>query len=76
MLPGHNWLNLGALVAFAALTTWWALLGLAMLVFLLPATREVLAGATGFRLITVLKQTGFAELACAVGLFAGIAIGG
>ena len=63
-------------VAFAALTTWWALLGLAMLVFLLPATREVLAGATGFRLITVLKQTGFAELACAVGLFAGIAIGG
>ena len=69
---------IGPVAAGAAMGMTWrtALLGLAMLVFLLPATREVLAGATGFRLITVLKQTGFAELACAVGLFAGIAIGG
>ncbi|MEL4358848.1 MULTISPECIES: 1,4-dihydroxy-2-naphthoate polyprenyltransferase [unclassified Luteococcus] len=62
-------------VAVAALTTWWALLSLAMLVFLLPATRTVLTGATGKALIQVLKFTGFAELACSVGLFLGCVLG-
>lgn len=58
-------------VGVAALTTWWALLGLAVLVFLVPASRTVVDGAAGPRLIAVLKQTGFAELACALGLFVG-----
>ncbi|GAA1392370.1 1,4-dihydroxy-2-naphthoate polyprenyltransferase [Luteococcus peritonei] len=68
-------ISVACLVAVAAMTTWWALLGLVMLVFLVPASRSVLAGAKGPALIAVLKQTGFAELACAVGLFVGILIG-
>ncbi|WP_460702750.1 1,4-dihydroxy-2-naphthoate polyprenyltransferase [Luteococcus sediminum] len=62
-------------VVTAALSTWWALLGLAMLVLLAPATRVVLSGATGRPLIGVLKQVGLAELLCAVGLFGGCVIG-
>ncbi|WP_420174466.1 1,4-dihydroxy-2-naphthoate polyprenyltransferase [Luteococcus sp. OSA5] len=58
-------------VVMAALTSWWVLLGLVTLVLLLPATRTVLGGATGRPLIAVLKQTGLAELLCAVGLFVG-----
>lgn len=51
-----------AVVALAALTTWWALLGLG---FLLPgaaASRTVLGGAQGPALIPVLQRTGIAEL--------------
>lgn len=68
-------LSMLCVVGVAAFTTWWALLGLAGLVFLLPATREVLGGAAGARLIGVLKRTGFAELACALGLFVGCVLG-
>ncbi|MFZ2261816.1 MAG: 1,4-dihydroxy-2-naphthoate polyprenyltransferase [Luteococcus japonicus] len=64
-------LTVACCVAVAVLTTWWALLSLLMLVFLVPATRTVLSGATGKALIAVLKQTGFAELACSLGLFLG-----
>lgn len=63
------------LVATAALTSWWLLLSLLGLVFLLPATRSVLSGVAGRGLIAVLKQTGFAELAAAIGLFVGALIG-
>lgn len=62
-------------VVTATLSTWWALLGLVMLVLLVPATRTVLSGAAGRPLIGVLKQVGLAELLCAVGLFAGCVIG-
>ncbi|MGO4956249.1 1,4-dihydroxy-2-naphthoate polyprenyltransferase [Luteococcus sp. Sow4_B9] len=62
-------------VVMAGLTSWWVLLGLATLVLLLPATRTVLAGATGKPLIGVLKQTGIAELLCAVGIFVGCVLG-
>lgn len=72
-------LGAGAMVcvlATAATTTWWALLGLSGLVFLVPATRHVLSGGTGMALVRTLKLTGFAELAAAVGLYAGALIGG
>ncbi len=59
----------------AAWTTPWALLGLAMLAFLVTPVREVLAGGTGRALIGVLKQIGIGELAAAVGLAVGLVIG-
>lgn len=59
-------------VAVALTTSLWALLGLAMLIPLAPATRAVLSGASGPALIPVLKQTGVAELVCAVGIIIGI----
>ncbi|MDN4159777.1 1,4-dihydroxy-2-naphthoate polyprenyltransferase [Nocardioides abyssi] len=55
-----------AVVGVAALTTWWALVGLAFLVPAGIATRVVLGGATGPALIPVLQRTGAAELAWAV----------
>ncbi len=62
-------------VAIAALTTWWALLGLVMVLPLVGTVRAVIGGASGGQLIPVLKQTGIAELLCAVGVFAGLWIG-
>ncbi len=62
-------------VAIAALTTWWALLGLLMVLPLAGTVRAVIGGASGGQLIPVLKQTGVAELLCAVGVFAGLWIG-
>lgn len=64
-----------ALVGVAAGTTWWALLGLVALAPGLRATRTVLGGAAGPALITVLAQTGVAELLYAVGLSVGVLIG-
>jgi 1,4-dihydroxy-2-naphthoate octaprenyltransferase len=55
-----------AVVGVAALTTWWALVGLLFLVPGLAATRTVLGGAAGPALIPVLQRTGAAELAWAV----------
>ncbi|MCR6030023.1 1,4-dihydroxy-2-naphthoate polyprenyltransferase [Nocardioides sp. zg-579] len=55
-----------AVVGLAAVTTWWALAGLAFLVPAGAATRTVLGGATGPGLIPVLQRTGSAELAWAV----------
>jgi 1,4-dihydroxy-2-naphthoate polyprenyltransferase len=54
-----------AVLAVAAATSWCALVGLGFLAPALPATRTVLGGATGPRLIPVLQQTGLAELAWA-----------
>ena len=65
-----------ALVALAGLTTWWALLGAVCALPAVPALRTVLGGATGPGLIPVLQGTGLAELAWALGAFAGLLIGG
>ncbi|GAB3257398.1 1,4-dihydroxy-2-naphthoate polyprenyltransferase [Alteromonas gracilis] len=64
-----------ALVGVAVSTTWWALLGLVALAPGLRATRTVLGGAAGPALITVLAQTGVAELLYALGLSVGVLIG-
>ncbi len=54
------------MVGVAALTTWWALLGLGFLVAALPGLRAVAGGATGPGLVPVLQATGTAELAWSV----------
>ena len=64
-----------AVIATAAGTTWWALAGLAMVIFLIPATQHVLGGGQGLTLVRTLKLTGFAELAGGLGIFAGMLIG-
>ena len=63
------------LVVVAALTTWWALLSLVGAVFVAPAARDTLRGASGRALIPVLKRTGLGELAAALGLLIGCLIG-
>ncbi len=55
-----------AVVALAAGTTWWVLLGLGFLVPASAGLRTVLGGATGPALVPVLQSTGVAELAWAV----------
>lgn len=55
-----------AIGVLAALTTWWALLGLGFLALAAPATVTVLGGATGPGLIPVLQRIGMAELLWAV----------
>ena len=60
------------IIVVAFLTTWWALLGLAGLVLIIPAVRVVMSGASGLALIRVLKATGLAELASSVGFAAGL----
>jgi 1,4-dihydroxy-2-naphthoate octaprenyltransferase len=65
----------GAVVGLAAVTTWWALLGLAYAVPAVAATRTVLGGATGPGLIPVLARTGVAELLLGAGVFAGLLLG-
>lgn len=65
-----------AVVIVAALTTWWALLGLIAAGLLAGPVREVLAGGTGRALIGVLKLVGLGELVAAAGLAVGLAIGG
>ena len=64
------------IIIVAALTSWWALLGLAGLMLIIPAVREVITGALGPALIPVLKSTGLAELATALGLAVGLVISG
>jgi 1,4-dihydroxy-2-naphthoate polyprenyltransferase len=59
-------------VGVAANSSWWALLGLMMGVALIGPVREVVKGVTGLKLIPVLKQTGMAELLCALGIFLGL----
>mgnify|MGYP003694616549 CR=1 FL=1 len=58
-------LSLSALliIIVALLTSWWALLGLAGFVLIIPAVRIVLSGGSGPALIAVLKATSLAELA-------------
>jgi 1,4-dihydroxy-2-naphthoate octaprenyltransferase len=62
------------IIVTALLTSWWALLGLAGLVLIIPAVRAVMSGASGLALIGVLKATGLAELACAIGFAAGLVL--
>jgi 1,4-dihydroxy-2-naphthoate polyprenyltransferase len=62
------------IIGAALLTSWWALLGLAGLLLIIPAVRVVLSGGTGPALIGVLKATGLAELVTAVGFAAGLAL--
>jgi 1,4-dihydroxy-2-naphthoate octaprenyltransferase len=49
-------------VAVAAATTWWALLGLGFVARVLLPVRAVLGGATGPALVPVLAATGAGEL--------------
>jgi 1,4-dihydroxy-2-naphthoate polyprenyltransferase len=62
------------IIIAALLTSWWALLGLAGLLLIIPAVRIVLSGGTGFTLIGVLKATGLAELVSAIGFAAGLTL--
>lgn len=62
-------------VVVAALTTWWALLGLAMVVLLVGPMRAMVTRATGMALVPALRNTGLAELLCAIGLALGVALG-
>ena len=65
---------LAGVFAAAVTSAWWALLGWLMVVALAGPVTDVVKGATGRDLIRVLKQTGFAELACAAGMFTGLVI--
>ena len=60
------------IVIVAFLTTWWALLGLAGFVLIIPAVRIVLSGGSGPALIAVLKGTSITELAAAIGFAGGL----
>ena len=62
-------------LAVAALTTWWAVLGLGYAGAAAPATRALLEGAHGPALVPVLQQTGTAELVFGLGLFVGLLVG-
>jgi 1,4-dihydroxy-2-naphthoate octaprenyltransferase len=62
------------IIVVAYLTTWWALLGLAGLVLIIPAIRIVTSGGRGPTLIGVLKATSLAELATAIGFAAGLVL--
>ena len=57
------------------LTTWWCLLALVMVVPLVAPVRAMLTRATGMALVPALRNTGIAELVCALGLALGVAIG-
>lgn len=59
-------------VVVARLTTWWVLLGLAMVVLLVAPVRAMLTRATGMALVATLRNTGLAELVCSVGMFTGM----
>jgi 1,4-dihydroxy-2-naphthoate octaprenyltransferase len=62
------------IIIVALLTTWWALLGLAGLILIIPAIRVVTSGGSGPALIGVLKTTSLAELVSAVGFAAGLMV--
>jgi 1,4-dihydroxy-2-naphthoate octaprenyltransferase len=64
------------LAVLSALATPWALLALIALPLAIKAVRVVLSDAVGPALIPVLKGTGLTELAYAVGLAIGLALGG
>ncbi|MCW2771017.1 MAG: 1,4-dihydroxy-2-naphthoate polyprenyltransferase [Aeromicrobium sp.] len=65
-----------AMLVWAAFSTPWALLGLVALPLIGRAASTVASGAKGLGLIPVLRDAGLAELAYAVGLAVGLAIGG
>ncbi|MSS46190.1 1,4-dihydroxy-2-naphthoate polyprenyltransferase [Cutibacterium sp. WCA-380-WT-3A] len=55
----------------AGMQTWWFLLGLGAVIFLAPTVRAMIDRVTGMSLVPVLRNTGLAELLCAVGFLAG-----
>jgi 1,4-dihydroxy-2-naphthoate octaprenyltransferase len=61
----------GALIAVAAVVTWWALLGLLALPLARRALTVVNRGTTGPALIPVLRDTGLTELTYAAGVLLG-----
>jgi 1,4-dihydroxy-2-naphthoate polyprenyltransferase len=63
------------IIFVAYVTTWWALLGLAGMVLIVPAARIVISGGRGPTLIGVLKATSLAELICAIGFATGLLLG-
>lgn len=78
---GSRWLYAGlvllavACVAALAVTTLWALLGLVCVPLLVRSYARVARGERERGLILVLRDTGLAELAYAVGLTAGLVLG-
>ena len=58
-------------IVVAALSTWWVLLGLLMVILLVSPVKALATEATGMALVPVLKNTGLAELLCAVGFLVG-----
>jgi 1,4-dihydroxy-2-naphthoate polyprenyltransferase len=62
------------IIAVAALTSWWALAGLAGLALIIPAVRVVVSGGRDRDLIPVLRITGVAELVASVALAGGLVI--
>ena len=68
-------LTVAAVVGFAALTSWWALLALVAVLLLADPLRRILGGANGRALIPVIQSTGFAEIGVGVGLLAGMVLG-
>ncbi len=68
-------LGAAGIVATAALTSWWLLLGAVGLAPVAAPWRAVLGGAQGKELIVALKGTGVAELAASLGMCAGAVIG-
>jgi len=63
-----------SLVATALLTHLFALLGLAMLFWAVPAVVVVVRGGKGLELVRVLKLVGLAQLVGAAGLFLGVLV--
>ncbi|AXE38061.1 1,4-dihydroxy-2-naphthoate polyprenyltransferase [Acidipropionibacterium virtanenii] len=68
-------LGAAGVVAVAVLTSWWALLGLVMVIFMIGPVRAMVTGASGMVLVKALRDTGFAELGCSLGLLAGALLG-
>ena len=66
---------LAGVVWVGDLTTWWCLLALVMVVPLVTPVRAMFARATGMALVPALRNTGIAELVCAVGLAVGVTVG-
>ena len=62
------------IIIVALLSSWWALLGLAGLLLIIPAVRTVLSGGSGAALIAVLKATSLAELASAIAFSVGLTL--
>lgn len=65
-------LTVAAVIGFAALTSWWALVALLAIGLLIEPLRRVLGGANGRGLIPVIQSTGFAEIGIGLGLLVGI----
>jgi 1,4-dihydroxy-2-naphthoate polyprenyltransferase len=61
-------------VVAASTLSWWGLLALVSLPLSWRAVAAVVGGASGLALVRALRDTGLAELAFAMGLFAGLAI--